>query len=115
MFTHFIEGDATGHGKSFCRGSHRSENPARSLLGAILIRCLSRQFAGDDIDLLSEISQAVFSEYQGSGTECIGLDAIGACLEVLPVHRADHIRSCEHQIFITSCEVFTTEVCRREV
>ena len=115
MFFQFIEGDPAGNGKGLGGRTHRTDDPTRFLRGGESLRFSTSDLAPKDVDFLSFFSELVLVEDQGSGSEGVGLDAIGSRFQVPPMNRADHFRASEDQVFVTAEEILTTEILCSEV
>src|SRR5579859_4478103 len=113
--TQFFKGDSAGHGDRFGRRTHRSRHEAGFARRAVFLSGLARQFGSAAIQKESVVRQAIFGENDGSAAKGIGLNNIGASLEVLAVNLQHHIGPRAHQIFVAAFQRGTAEVLGGEV
>ena len=66
---------------------------------------LARQPGGGEVELVREVLHAVVGERNALRVERVGLDDVGAGLEILVVDRADDVRPGEHQQVVVALQV----------
>ena len=107
-----FEGDAAGHRDRLRRRPHRAADEA---LAAGRGAGLASQLGGTPVELERALLEAVLREHQGRTAERVGLDDVGAGVEVGPVDSEHHVGPGRHQDLVATLELRTAEVLRPQV
>ena len=112
---HFVEGDAAGHRDRLRARAHRAGDEARPLRCRSRIRRLARQLRRNEVDLVHLVLQVVLGEHDARAAEGVGLDDVGAGVEIVAMDLLDHIRPRQHEMLVAALEAGPAEVIGREV
>ncbi|MNS37747.1 hypothetical protein D3C72_699740 [compost metagenome] len=108
----FLEGDLGEsrviRARQHARRADRARHEARLLGRAEAVGLFARQGRRLVVELVGELLDAVLGHLQPVAAEGVGLDDVGAGLEVVRVHLGDHVRAGDDQVVVRA--LFAAEV-----
>ena len=109
------EGDAAGDRDRARGGADGAGDEAGPIGRGELPRRFDGELGGAPVERPRLGLEAVLGEHQRRAAEGVGLDDVGAGLEVGAVHVEDHVRPGADQVFVAALELGAAEVVRTEL
>ena len=111
----FLEGDAAGDRDGLGGGAHGAGDEPGFVGGGRRIRRPPGQRGGLAVEALGLVGQAVLGQHHRRGAEGIGLNDVGAGLQVTPVYFLDDIGPGEGQVLVAPFVFRASEVIGSQV
>ncbi len=105
-----VEGDAAGDADRLVGGAHGADDEARPIGGGELVAASHRELGGAPVELPRPVGQAVLGEHDRRAAEGVGLDEIGAGLEIGAVDIEDDIGPGHDEVLVAALELDAAEV-----